>query len=307
MPKQIQESRCDRQNLATDHDRWDGRRRSNDRIIKSVSCSRLAGDHAPMSQSIPEIKTPPRHRPTPTPSRSSESVADPDNWRQKSEEQKEIERQMRQQMEAKGAKPHQKRGKKCRGKAGDGEKEESKDVRAVKQRGSKPSDQLITVTQDATKQLEPQKKGVKSQKSEKKWNSKKDNEKEEEKEVKHRKLRGSKYSQQLKEEKKEEAKDVRSPKQRDNKASHDNTFMNDGDERSDLQKKKKKKKTRQNHKQQPRVKDDLKSGVEGRPPYLDDRDLDFVTSHIAESFHFTNGDSDFGLGDATHFGWSESS
>ena len=279
MPKELQQSRCSRQGLATGPDQRDnGRRRNNVQIKKSASCGRLAGDNYPMHPTTRRVNTQPQYKPTP--SRSSESLGDPDNWRKKSEEQIKIERQMRQQMGGKGAKPP-KRGKNYRG-MGDVKKEERMDVTYLKKRGSKPSDQL-NITEDAARKLEPDrhKKAVKSQRAEKTFNGKTGDEgKQEGKEVKRRKHRDSTKSHQLMAEKKAEAKDIRSWKQKGINTPHKNTSTRDGGEMSDAQKKKTKK-SRQNSKPHNKVRDG-KSGVdEGLPANtnLVDGDLNFFSSH----------------------------
>ena len=309
MPKEQPKRQYNRQGLATGHDqRGNGRRRSTDHIKTSASCGRLAGSDTR------QIKTPPRQRQIP--SRSSESLGDPDNWRQKSKEQKAIEREIKQHsrdIREKAVKP-KKRGKKCRGREKEDEsRQEAKDVRSnQKHSGSKQSDQLIT--EDAADISDGRKKAAKSQKNERKCHGRKrDGEKEEGlKEVwKHR---GSKDSHQLKEEKREEAKDVglRSRKQKGCKAAHTNVATKGGDKKSDL-KNKKTEITRHSSKQQHRVNVDSKSGADDeRLPntYLNDgEDLHFVTYPLghstAERFHYSKTHPDFSLGNATHLDWSE--
>ena len=281
MPRELQQSRYSRQGLAPDHDQRDnGRRRSNVQIKKSASCGRLAGDNYPMHPTTRRVNTQPQYKPTS--SRSSESLGDPDNWRKKSEEQIKIERQMRQQMEGKGAKPP-KRGKNYRG-MGDVKKEERKDDKYLKKKGSKPSDQP-NITQDAARKWEPDahKKAVKSRKSEKACNGRKGDEgKQEGKEVKRQKQRDNTKSHQLTAEKKAETKDIRSRtrRQKDINTPHKNTLTKDGGEMSDLPKKKTKN-SRQNSKPHDKVRDGKSGADEGlrANTNLDDRDLDFFSSH----------------------------
>ena len=281
MSRELQQRRYNRQVLATGHDQRDnGRRRNNVQIKKSASCGRLAGDNYPMNPTTRRVNyTQPQYKPTP--SRSSESLGDPDNWRKKSEEQIKIERQMRQQMGGKGAKPP-KRAKNYRG-MGDVKKEEKKDDKYLKKRGSKPSDQLNT-TEDAARKLEPDahRKAVKSRKSEKACNGRKGDEgKQEGKEVKRQKQRENTKSHQLTAEKKAETKDIRSRtrRQKDINTPHKNTLTKDGGEMSDLPKKKTKK-SRQNSKPHDKVRDGKSGADEGlrANTNLDDRDLNFFTS-----------------------------